>query len=137
MNSKKIMSCIALFLIIMFGTNFMLTQLNTQALFLPPPDDLPRTVTYSGYIRNTNGNALSGATVRLYSGSILKKTVTAGTNGYFSFSIIQYSSPILKASKTDYITQSKSVSINGGSYNFYLVQDIPVFPTYTGYVEML
>lgn len=135
MNSKKIIRVVVLIGMLILISNFTQSLLNTKGIYIPPDDDLPRTVTYSGYVKNTDGVKLSGATVRFYSGSSLKRTTTTSSTGYYSIATIQYSTPILKVSKSDYITQTKSVSINGGSYNFYLEQDIPVYPTYTGYIR--
>lgn len=124
-NKVSIFLIIGIFVILM-GSTFSI--IGAQAR--PTEPIFP---TYTGYVRSTSGTALSGALVRLYSGGVQVSTDYTDSNGYYCVGNDYVSSPYLKVEKTGYITQTRSVSSSGGTYNFYLQSN--VYPTYTGYVR--
>lgn len=75
-----------------------------------------------GYVRDTSGNPISGATVRDLSGS---GTATSNSNGYYAFGVTTGGTHSVKASKTGYSDQTISVFISTrtglGTGNFNLV----------------
>ena len=124
-NKVSIFMIIGIFVILM-GSTFAIIDAQERPTepFFPP---------YTGYVRSTSGAALSGALVRLYSGGVIVSTDYTDSNGYYCVGNDYVSSPYLKVEKTGYLTQTRTVSTRGGTYNFYLQRN--VIPTYEGYVR--
>ena len=102
MKRKSYLAIIFLVLPILLGTSILsVSGLGLQV-----------SVTYSGYVKNTSGQALNGAYVALYdAGNNKIKGVYSGSDGSYSLtaSVDRMDILTLKASKSGYITQSKSV----------------------------
>lgn len=111
MNSKKILA--VLFLGIIILTTFaILPVFGAEARITE--------ATYSGYVRDRNGQAIPYATVRLYSNGYQVSTDYTDYNGYYCVGDFAVSSPYLKVEKTKWVTKTQSVSYRGGTYNFNL-----------------
>ncbi|MEA2071214.1 MAG: carboxypeptidase regulatory-like domain-containing protein, partial [Asgard group archaeon] len=122
--ANKIVIGVILFLLI--SSSIMI--LNVKAS-LPQEPIYP---SYSGYVKDSNGNPLSNAHLQLIDlGSQVAEDYT-DSNGYYCFYTDMVSSPGLKASKTDYKSETISVSTSGGTYNFYLES---LGSKYTGFVK--
>lgn len=91
-------------------------------------------ITYSGYVKDDENNAIENAYVGLHNGqgSLIDGDFTS-SNGYYEIIIgSSISSPYLEAEKAGYVSETQSVSTEGGTYNFVLT-DASI--TYEGYVE--
>jgi len=124
-NKVSIFLIIGIFVILM-GSTFAIIDAQAR----PTEPIFP---TYTGYVRSTSGAALSGALVRLYSGGYQVSTDYTDSNGYYCVGNDYVSSPYLKVEKSGYLTQTRSVSTRGGTYNFYLQSN--ALPSYEGYVR--
>jgi len=60
----------------------------------------------------TNGNSISGATVKLIQGSTTLSTKITGTDGTYSFTNVSAGSYSLTAEKSGYISSTKSVTVS-------------------------
>jgi hypothetical protein len=105
-------------LVTLGGTLFLVGQ--AKGFIIPIPPGPSTDLVYNGYVKDTDGNAIKGAVVKLYSGNSYKGQDSTSSSGYYSITIQQISNANLKASKKGYVTQTKSVGDKGGKNNFNL-----------------
>lgn len=76
--------------------------------------------TYTGYVRDMNGRGISNVYVRLFSQGYQVSTDYTDSNGYYCVGNDIVIGGYISVQKTGWVSQSKSVSTSGGTYNFNL-----------------
>ncbi len=86
----------------------------------------PQNGSVSGGVRdNSDSTLISGATVRLEQGGVIKQTTTSNSSGNFTFSTVLEGSYNLVALKSGYSNWSQSITVSGGEE---LQQNIAMVP---------
>ncbi|MFX0091970.1 MAG: hypothetical protein ACFFBD_09425 [Candidatus Hodarchaeota archaeon] len=76
--------------------------------------------TYTGYVKSKGGVPIANADVYLYSNGHQVSSGKTASNGYYCVGSDYVNFGYIKVVKEGHITQTKSVSSSGGTYNFYL-----------------
>ena len=114
--------------------------IESQAYYIPPIGGRMHTVYVSGYVRTDSGAGISGATVKITYGSPetgIYRTATTNSAGYYStsFTTSLYVYATVRATKSGYIGQTKSVYTSGSRVvNFNLALYARQFSVY-GYAK--
>lgn len=72
-------------------------------------------VTVSGYVKDSDGNTLSDATVDLTQSGSTLQTTTSAADGSYSFADVVDGDYTIEASKTDYNSGSTSITVSGSA----------------------
>ena len=126
-------------LVIMMTTSII--TINARGIYKPPIGGM-HTFTSYGYVKDTSGNPIRGATVRVTYGDPatgIYRTATTSSSGYYSISVTTslYVSCTIRAYKSGYYSQTKSVYSKGTRRIDFSLTAIAVPHTFTcyGYVR--
>ena len=99
-----------------------------NAVWLPP--FLP---TYTGCVKDIDGDPIQNALVCLYSDSNQVSIDYTDANGNYCVGNDIVINGYITVSKTNYLSQTKTVTSRGGRFDFILVRN--VIPAYSGYIK--